>query len=287
LPGRIRSVSFYSSPVKPHGSLSHPQGTAIGTYGTQADSADTVVKVLLDTSYYGPIIRKAMLDSADAAFDTQVIAFCAAAADTGNVIRFGAPVLVVRYRALCTDTAQSAKTSQTLASAYTDYSVYEKDNSPAADAHRSSMETALFTRIQVDLSPLWNAVAAADTYSIVHQAAVALNTDTSVIEPGSDTLQVLFGISSQSYSTKLSTFGFRDSLIGLVQSGRLKTVKVARSPQAVSLPVSIFLQYMSETDARADVVYLYLFSTGSAWGNIRWKPAGQITLNALFSNPKK
>jgi hypothetical protein len=279
---RIRNVSFYSCPVKLHGSLSNSNGVFIKTIEVQKDSSDTIAKIELDTSIYSSLIKTSVKDSSIAPVDTQVFAFYAIAKDSGNVIRFATPVLVIRYKTNCNDT--SLKTVY-LQSTYTDFSVFEKDSSLAARSHQSSMENALFTKIAIDFSSLWSEIMYIDTYKVVHQASLIINTDTSVFEPECDSLYVLAGISNKNFTTKGETFAFRDSLNRLIQSSKLKVIKVVREPSQISVPIHYFLQQIIEEKDKQDLLYLYLFSLGPFWGRIKWMPMDSVKINAFFSNP--
>jgi hypothetical protein len=288
--GGPATISVDTCPIKKRGvpfdtTLLGSQG--MWTFQVQRDTfADTTTMVTLDTGFYLPIIKRA-IDTAASAVDTDSVAFCLRMRDVARVFRPSSAQLIISYRYL----PDTTRRIEAIPISFAEYTVFEPAVSPDTGGAVSSWESDRFVEVKLDLSALWDSAVNAQigkSYAVVQAAYCSLSTGSSVIEPQTDSVPVLYGILDHTLDNKLSAEAMRDSLKTLFSVGRLSRAWVVPSSRDLSVSCTGFLQRLSEERATVKTGYLYLFTGGfPQWARVHWNVGPSVRFNVLFTNPQK
>jgi hypothetical protein len=304
-PAHTSNFSVYSCPVKnPAGSLldTNPANATLLFSGSMNTKITDTFEVPLD-SHSINVINKAIHDTTLDSTKYDTTAFYIKSADSGAIFRFSAPYLRMHFKTSKTDT--TAHDSVTVACPYFDMNVF--DSRPVDSSLVASWEADRFIEIPIFLKPLWDSITTNTTvgnFKIVQAASCSLFTGTSTFEQAdtADTSRSFaYGlldhrltdptdskVPSTVAGTKTLAVGTRDSLIGLLNSGRLATDTIHSSPTKLTIPLTIFLQSLSDEKPRPDTGFLYLFVRPvSHFGRVVVQNMQQIKFSALFSNSHK
>jgi hypothetical protein len=206
---------------------------------------------------------------------------------TGDgLVRFKVPPLFdLKYHPACTDTSRPE-----IISNYYDMCV-SRTGAAAADSLVAAWQEDRFVEIPVNLKPLWEAVKSGQgglDYYIVQNALCSLSTENSSIEFVQDsTMTIIYGLIGQQITdSRAHTRSTRDSLDAV--NTRLATIKVNRSQTRLALPLTPFLQSLSD-QGRPPAAYLYLFVKQPAmnFGRVVFTTVKTIRFSAVFAHPFK
>jgi len=292
-PAHTSRFSVYSCPVKnPAGSLldTNPANATLLFSDTMNSKIADTFAVPLDSNSVA-LINKAVRDTTTDSTKYDTTAFYIKSLDTGALFRFSVPYVRMHFKTSKIDT--TAHDSATIACPYFDINVF--DSRPADSSLVASWEADRFIEIPIFLKPLWDSIttnAAVGNFKIVQAASCSLFTESSSFEKAdtADTSRsFVYGLLDHKITnTKTQTLGARDSLIGFLNSGRLATDTIHSSPTKLTIPLTIFLQSLSDENPRPDNAYLYLFVRPvSHFGRVVVQNMQQIKFSALFSNSHK
>jgi hypothetical protein len=266
-----------------------------------ANMVDRFKSAIADTAGIVRLIAKIdTVAGPDTSFDTtfifdstkKFIGAVSVHADGGMVNFSRKPAFQVKYRSTCSDSVEQIFTGNY----FTYFDICVKESNPIpSDSLVASWQADRFVEMPIDLGPLWDSVRSNGNkdLKIVQDASCILNTGTSFFEglDKNDSVRtIVYGLlDHQITGSRVQSFGTRDSLILLMDGGRLKSITVHADSTRLSLPMTMFLQSLVD-QGKKPIAYLYLFErqpsslTTPYFGRIVFDKSATIRFSALFSN---